>query len=161
MLGSLSGSLSHIKIAVAASAAAIIYVSLHNQIQIDLKLLRENSLPDTRWVSLKWIHENIPYGASIGREYYTPPIEEYSNRFKVAPFGHFGIAKNYNYLFLMDYVVASDADYGRFISNSKQYPSEAQAYTDFFAIHERIKEFNGDGKALSGPKIGIYRIKKP
>lgn len=158
--GSLSGSLSRIKIVVVAFAVALIYVSLQNQIQIDLKLLRENSLPDTRWVSLKWIQENLPYGAIIGREHYTPPIEEYTNRFKVTPFGHFGVVKNYNYLSLMDYVVVSDADYDRFISNSKQYPFEAQAYTNFFANHERIKEFNGDGKTLSGPRISIYRIKK-
>lgn len=132
---------------------------LAQQLMISVRHIDRITLTDTRWISLQWIEQNLPGHASIGREHYTPPIEKYSDRFAVTYLGFFGAIRNASRLNSLDYVVVSSGDYERFLVRRIQYPEEAQAYLDFFARHELVREFVPDQRTVSGPRISIFRVR--
>ena len=123
-------------------------------------MIRDNTLPDTRWISLKWVQQNIPPGTKIGREFYTPPIEMYSDKYSVTHFDINGVVTMLGENEPVDVMIASSDDYSRFVDNPDQYPWFARIYNNFFDCNELIKEFVADGKTMSGPTIRIYRIKR-
>ena len=143
-----------------ACGALFLFISLQGQIISDLNTLRENSLPDTRWVSLLWCKDSIPVGAKVGREQYTPPLEKYSNKPNVVKLGYCGVARNIEMISYLDFVVTSSADYSRFIDNPEKYPTENRAYNNFFARNRLIKEFSSDAGTMSGPTIRIYEVSR-
>jgi hypothetical protein len=135
--------------------------SISGQIERDQELLRTTNLPDTRWVGLKWIEEHLPAGSHILRERYTPPLEKYSGKFHVSYAGMFPVARglgNATEIPSIDYVVVSSGDYARFVDHPDIYPAQAQAYNDFFARNDLVKEFHSDNNTMSGPTIRVYRI---
>jgi 4-amino-4-deoxy-L-arabinose transferase-like glycosyltransferase len=141
----------------------LVIMSAYGQLSRDHKTVRASTLPDSRWVALKWIDEHLPAGSHIGREHYTPPIEKYSDRFHVSYWGLFAVARprdTAEKIRSLDFMVVSSGDYGRFIQHPDVYPTQAQTYRDFFERHELVKEFRPDGKSLSGPTIRIYGIRK-
>ncbi len=146
--------------AAAGLIVMLIFFSLESQIRADMRMIRDNTLPDTRWVSLKWIQQNIPPGTRIGREFYTPPIEMYSDKYSVTHFDINGVVSMMGEGEPVDVMIASSADYSRFVDNPGQYPWYARIYNNFFDCNELIKEFVEDGKTMSGPTIRIYRIKR-
>jgi 4-amino-4-deoxy-L-arabinose transferase-like glycosyltransferase len=117
------------------------------------------TLPDTRWASLKWIEKNLPAGARIGREHYTPPVEKFTNKFDAAYLGFIVVVNRPQAIKNLDYMIVSSGDYGRFLWQQDVYPKEFQAYLNFFASHELVKEFIPDQKKLEGPRISIYKIR--
>jgi len=117
------------------------------------------TLPDTRWVSIEWIKRNIPEGSSIGREYYTPPIEEYTDSHEVVFLGTFAVARKLEDVERMDYMIVSAGDYDRFFSAPDKYPQECRAYSTFFDAQELVHEFVPDMRTLGGPKVSIYKIR--
>ena len=136
----------------------LIATSLQHQIARDIEMTRENSLPDTRWASLQWIVQTLPAGARIGREHYTPPVEQYSDKFNMMYLGLYGLLRHSEALPDLDYVVTSSADYDRFFDESARYPDEVRTYTKFFARHELVKEFNDSRKTMSGPTVRVYKL---
>jgi hypothetical protein len=138
--------------------ALLVAISIQGQVIIDVKQTRENSLPDTRWVSLLWCKDNIPAGASIGREHYTPPLEKHSGKHNVVKLGYFGVVRKSEMIPNLDFVIASSSDYSRFLDNPERYPTEALRYNDFFARNKLVKEFSADGKTMTGPTIRIHKI---
>ena len=126
-----------------------------------IQYLRLITLPDTRWVSIEWIEQNLPEGATIGREHYTPPLEDYTDKFNVIPLGYYAVVRKPEAIQNLDYMIVSSDDYDRFLNNPEKYPAEQKAYLDFFKTHELIKEFVPDMKTLAGPKLGIYEINAP
>jgi len=142
-----------------ACGALLVAASIQGQVIIDIKTMRESSLPDTRWVSLLWCKDNIPVGVNIGREHYTPPLEKYSQKHTVVVLGYFGVARKSGMMPYLDFVITSSADYSRFLDNPEQYPYENSAYNDFFARNRLIKEFSADSRFMTGPTIRVYEIR--
>jgi hypothetical protein len=96
----------------------------------------------------------------IAREYYTPPIEDYSTNYLVTKFGLgdvVGPGKK-DVLANQDYVILSSQVYNRYINYPKKYPEMAERYNRFFKEHELVKEFLPDWKMTGGPTIRIYKI---
>ncbi len=122
-------------------------------------MIRTNTLPDTRWVALKWIQQNIPTDLKIGREFYTPPLEQYSDKYAVKQFGISGVVAMQRAIESVDVMVVSSDDYSRFVDHPDQYPMQAMIYNNFFACNDLIKEFTEDGKIMSGPTIRIYMMR--
>ena len=109
--------------------------------------------------SLKWIENHLPPGSRIGREHYTLSVEKYTSEFDAVYFGYIVIVKNPLAARNLDYLILSSLDYGRFLLQQDRYPDEAQAYVEFFASHELVKEFLPDQEKLGGPKISIYKMR--
>ncbi len=142
------------------AAAALTLGSVSGQISRAYEEVRLITLPDTRWVSLQWIQENVPSGTRIGREHYTPPIEEFTDRYDVEYLGYFAVANKPREIARLDYMVVSSQDYERYVSRPDDYPRQAKAYNDFFARNELVKEFVPDQRTLGGPTIRIYKISR-
>ena len=132
---------------------------LNQQLMVSIRHIDRITLPDTRWLSLLWIDQNLPRYASIGREHYTPPIEKYTDRFVVTYLGFFGAIRNPERLAALDYVIVSSEDYERFLIRRSRFPNESQAYLDFFSQHELVREFVPDQRTVSGPRISIFRLR--
>lgn len=120
--------------------------------------VRRITLPDTRWTSIAWLESNIPAGSTIGREHYTPPLENYSDDFPVTYLGYGAVAARPDEVETFDYMIVSEGDYGRYFNAPQTYPAEVAAYDTFFQRHELVHEFVADGTTLTGPTIRVYRI---
>ena len=144
--------------AAAGLIGMLILFGIQSQIRADMTMIRDNTLPDTRWVSLKWIQQNIPPGTRIGREFYTPPIEQHSDQYSVIHFDINGVVSMVGENEPVDVMVASSYDYSRFIDHPEQYPWFARIYSNFFSCNQLIREFVEDGTTMSGPTIRIYRM---
>jgi hypothetical protein len=132
--------------------------SISGQIARSYEEIRLLTLPDTRWASLQWIQANLPSGARIGREHYTPPIEEFTDRYDAEYLGYFAVARQPQAIERLDYMVVSGDDYERYVNHPDDYPAEAEAYNEFFARNQLVKEFVPDRRTLGGPTIRIYEI---
>ena len=139
--------------------ALLVAISIQGQVIIDVNTMRENGLPDTRWISLLWSVDNIPAGATVGREHYTPPLEKYSKKQNVVKLGYCGVVSKREMIPYLDFVITSSSDYSRFLDNPEKYPNETLMYNDFFARNRLIKEFSADGESTTGPTIRIYEIR--
>jgi 4-amino-4-deoxy-L-arabinose transferase-like glycosyltransferase len=138
----------------------LLLVSIYGQVVRAQQHVRNITLPDTRWVSIRWVEENLPPGSGIGREHYTPPIEKYTDQFQVVYLGYFALVSNPEKINSLDYMILSSFDYARFTDNPDKYPYEAQVYNTFFTRNTLVKEFVPDGERLGGPTIRIYALKK-
>jgi hypothetical protein len=116
------------------------------------------SLPDTRVISLHWAIENLPPGSTVGREHYTPPLEDHSDVFQVFPLGSFAVAKVPERVLEQDYMIVSEADYARYVTDPERYPDEARRYEEFFISHMLVHETTAS-RENNGPTIRIYQLK--
>jgi hypothetical protein len=110
------------------------------------------SLPDTRAIAKTWIETNLPQGARIAREFYTPPLDP--ERFDVEPLGYFGLAKTDN-LERFDYLVASSGDFGRFVMAPENYPDMFEKYSAVFQRYPAIKVIRAVPLETTGPTIRV------
>ena len=138
---------------------AVLAGSIWHQAFVSINHIAEINLPDTRWVSIEYIERSLPPGSRIGREHYTPPIEQYSDKFITEYLGHQAVAVKPDVVMTLDYMLVSSGDYNRFITEPNKYPDGSMAYRKFFEQHELVKEFIPDGNKLTGPRIGIYKIR--
>jgi 4-amino-4-deoxy-L-arabinose transferase-like glycosyltransferase len=145
-------------VGVAAVLILVINSCMRPQIVRARSYIREITLPDTRWLSMQWIEQNVPEGARIGREHYTPPVEELSDRFNVSYLGYFALVSRDVETDSLDYMILSSGDYGRFFISPERYARETAVYDSFFTSHELVKEFEPAPGSVTGPKIGIFRI---
>ena len=144
---------------ISSIVVAILAVSVKSQTISAMDRIRLYNLPDSRWISLQYVEKSLPPGSAIGREVYTPPVEEYSDKFTVEYLGKLGaIRVTPDTLKKLDYMIVSSSSYGRFFRQKDKYPLEVQAYEDFFERHELIERFKPDRKTLGGPTIEIYKI---
>lgn len=115
------------------------------------------NLPDTRWISMQWIKDNIPAGSVIAREHYTPPVEQFKSDLKVIQLGISGLVNNGSKIGdNVDYVILSSGDYGRYFDGSIRYANYAKRYSDFFNKHTLIYELKPEKNISSGPTIRVY-----
>jgi len=147
------------KVIINLALAFVLSVTVWTQTALALNHIETITLPDTRWVSLKWVEKNLPFGSRIGREHYTPPIEKYTDKFNSVYLGFVVVSNSPLAMRNLDYMIVSSGDYGRFLWQQDRYPQESQAYLDFFTSHELVKEFIPDQKKLGGPRISIYKMR--
>jgi 4-amino-4-deoxy-L-arabinose transferase-like glycosyltransferase len=131
----------------------IIAIGLSDQLQKICYNLQYRTLPNTRWISMVWVQENLPAGISIGREHYTPPLK--SGKFKVARLGFSGLIKKDISEF--DYIIASSGNYERFFKKKDKYSEEIAKYNKIFSEYILVKQFIPDGKISGGLTILIYK----
>ena len=94
---------------------AVLAGSIWHQAFVSINHIAEINLPDTRWVSIEYIERSLPPGSRIGREHYTPPIEQYSDKFITEYLGHQAVAVKPDVVMTLDYMLVSSGDYNRFI----------------------------------------------
>ena len=111
----------------------------------------EVTLPDTRVLAKLWIEQNLPEDAHIGREHYTPPLDDV--RFEVTDLGYFGLSEVSPAPF--DYLVASSDDYARFLASPDRYPERAAAYQTLFDQCDLVAEFLPTPHTTTGPTIRV------
>jgi 4-amino-4-deoxy-L-arabinose transferase-like glycosyltransferase len=118
--------------------------------------MKKISLPNTIWISTKWIENNIPPGSKIALDYYTPRPDK--TLFKLDYAGLCGLAKKSN-LQMYDYLVASSGDYGRFfMKKEEKYEKVIKNYENIFTRYTLIKEFTANNIDMTGPTIKIFKV---
>jgi hypothetical protein len=140
-------------LAVGTVVTALGYGSI-DQLQRSRAYTHLVTLPNTRWLAKVWIDENLPAGARIAREFYTPPID--ADKFRVEEVGYWGLIRTPR-LEQYDYLIASSDDFARFVGHADRYPEQAAAYYRIFDRYELIKKFTGDWLTSAGPEIRVYR----
>lgn len=128
----------------------------------DIQEARCKNLPDTRWLALSWIRNNIPDGATVAVSPYAPPVGQYDKRLKPINLRSSGWPKVKPEI---DYIFMSSRDYGRYFNADgtarKQYSRQANQLQDFFNSHELLHEIAPEKNVSTGPVIMIYRNAPP
>lgn len=114
------------------------------------------TLVDSRQAALEWMLENLPAGSRIVREDRTPEIEQHSSDYEVQVIRSIAQPDRTREAERADFVVLSGV-YDRVMRDPK-FAAARQAYKDFAARHELVREFKGEGVEYSGRDIRIYRI---
>ncbi|MCG8344102.1 MAG: glycosyltransferase family 39 protein [Chlorobiales bacterium] len=113
---------------------------------------KEIKMVDSRKTASKWINNNLPPGAQIAIESYSPFVDP--ERFSIM-----GTKRIINrdpkwYVFHgFDYLVFSEGMYQRFYREPGKYRNEVAAYDYFFDLFTEVKYFD-DG----GYEVKVYRI---
>ncbi len=141
---------------VAAGLCLVVAASSMADFGSSWRLVEQQRLPDTRWLAKQWIEDNIPAGARIAREHYTPPLDE--DRFQVANLGYFGLLR-LDDPGAFDYLVSGGGDFARFLNNPGRYPVEAARYKKIFSSHELLRSFAPEVGKSSGPIVLIYKTR--
>ena len=119
-----------------------------------IQLTVDKTLPDTRWLALSWIRDNIPKGSTVAVGRYTPPVAQYDKRLKV-------LRRRDK----PEYIFVSSYEYGRYFNADgtarKQYGRQANDWQDFFNSHELLHEVAPEKNVSAGPVIRIYRNAPP
>lgn len=123
--------------------------------------LTERLLPDTRWLALGWIGENLPKGSVIASEAYAPPVADLHKRYSNVFLGYSGLLAGAGKLdSKVDYVILSSRLYGRYFSAGGQplaeYENQAAVYQQFFTANKLVYQLDPVPGVSSGPTIKIY-----
>lgn len=108
-------------------AIAVIIPSTYNIIRYDYMLTHK----DTRITAKEWVEANLPKGSKIGRDAYTGDISkslfDVTRKYTLGdlPYEHY-IKSGYQYL------IVSDTQYRRYISDEKNFPKNAKFYRTLF-----------------------------
>ncbi|MFC2172492.1 ArnT family glycosyltransferase [Acidobacteriota bacterium] len=141
----------------AAAAALILGIPVYNTITQDICLAND----DTRAVAREWIRANIPKGAYIVKESYTPnlPREEYDGW----QIPRFAIRADFDAIRqpACDFLLLSSYAYKRF-QDEKELSNEAleifkERYRPLFESFPVVREFRPSWKRL-GPELHLYRL---
>lgn len=111
--------------------------------------------PEPEDAARAWIAENLPAGASVLIEAYSPYVDP--ARFEVT--GVFSMSDPDAAAHIADgpdYLVFSSRMYNRFVSEADRYPAQAAVYANLFATHEMVASFDGGGR-----EIRIFRSPDP
>lgn len=108
--------------------------------------------PDGRETSRLWIDANLPAGARIGIEPYSPFID--TARFQVEPVGAMMVHDPQWYVDNgFNYLVCSQGMFARYFADPERYPSEIAAYEAIFQRFPLIRSFS-DG----GYEVRVYHV---
>jgi len=111
--------------------------------------LTSNSKDAARVQAAQWVTANLRAGSSFLVESYSPWIDPHTYRVSALP-----SLRTAELDPGTDYVVASEAIYGRFTSNPEEFPAEAAAYERLFDSLRLLQEFQGEG----GQSVRIYEV---
>ena len=115
-------------------------------------------LVDSRQAALEWILANVPKGSRIVREDRTPVIEEHSADYEVTFIRCIAEPDRTREAETHDYAVLSGM-FDRFVRDPK-FAAAREVYEQFYARHELVRDFKGNGVEYSGRDVRIYRIDK-
>lgn len=116
------------------------------------------TLVDSRTAANEWILANLPDGARIVREDRTPVIEENTGRFEVLFIRCIAEPDRTREVETFDYAVLSGS-VERLLRDPK-FAAARTVYDEFYARHELLREFKGNGVDYAGRDIRVYRIDK-
>ncbi|MGI8536497.1 MAG: ArnT family glycosyltransferase [Mycobacteriales bacterium] len=109
--------------------------------------------PSTYQAAQDWLTERSPSGARVLVESYTPFLDP----------GRYALVARTRLIDAplpgsdeVDFVIASEAMYGRFVQDAERYPVQAEAYRRVFASLTPVATFTGDG-----PTLGVFRVRDP
>ncbi len=134
-------------------------------IKINFLKVKNSFLEDTRYVSLKWIKNNISPNDQILAGHYSPPVwnlKSFRDARKLWFIGDF--EKNYSIREIDEgakYIVLSSGAYGPYFNDDgslvKIYEDKGgKLYLNFFNNNQLIKSFKPDYEKTTGPEIRIY-----
>lgn len=109
---------------------------------------------DSRETARVWIEQNLPAGARIAVEAYSPFVD--TQRYRVE--GTFGIIDypwNWYVQNGFEYIVFSVGAYGRYYADRAQYATIVAQYDDFFARFREVKRFEDGGYEIRIYKTGV------
>lgn len=115
--------------------------------------------PEVRTLAEEWMNANLPAGARVVAESYSPLLGEH---FEVNYVGRLIDHQADWYTSQeVDYLIASSAMYGRFFSNEARYKDETTAYNQLFNQFKLLAEVHGPFKLLAEPEgvIRIYQVR--
>jgi 4-amino-4-deoxy-L-arabinose transferase-like glycosyltransferase len=134
---------------VAAAAALVVLFSLVRTVGFTTAFVSV----DSRMTARAWIAENIPAGARLAIESYSPYVDPL--KYSVTGFGRM---TDHSIQWYRDnkyeYLVFSQPMYGRFYADPAHYATEIQQYDELFAMLDEVKVFN-DG----GLEVRIYALR--
>jgi hypothetical protein len=121
--------------------------------------------PDTRTLAAQWLAANLPPGARVAREWYTPiiPVEGLSVTYKRYLY-EWGSLKTLEQNF--DYLVTSSDAYERFFEAARLSPANVEFYKEPVEFYQKlfqvvpVAEFKPDPEKTPGPIIRIYRMSR-
>jgi 4-amino-4-deoxy-L-arabinose transferase-like glycosyltransferase len=135
-----------------SAMAGVIIISLIAPISNTIAGAIQLTRIDSRETSRVWIAKNIPPGAKIAIESYSPYVDP--SKYTVESFGRmFDNEPDWYVENGFDYLVFSQGIYGRFYLDSERYASEVEKYDNLFNRFILIKKFM-DG----GYEIRIYKL---
>jgi 4-amino-4-deoxy-L-arabinose transferase-like glycosyltransferase len=138
---------------VAGLALACLALPLQETVAQDISLAR----PTTREEAAAWIRANVPAGASIMKESYTPDFP--AGTFRVLH-QRFVTRLSIDELRRFDYVLVANAAYGRFADpaalTKPHQRAMAERYAEIFRTFELVREWRPAG-LQEGPVLRLYR----
>jgi len=140
------------RVAAPALSVVLVLVLASGALQA-LEYDRTRTLNDTRHEARQWIADNIPAGARIVKEFYTPTL---GSEYEVTKY--FGL---YQHSFEQlvcegDYLIASSLNFDRFFVPSDPYPERREVYERVFELP--IRHEIRPGADMTGPRIVILRV---
>ena len=116
-----------------------------------------DSHPSTRVLAREWMIDHVPARSRIFQEWYTAALPgtdfDVTEKFTLAELATPEQYREEGY----DYLVASDAVYGRYFAEADRYPERVKFYEALFACDCLVKEFKPT-LTQGGPTIRIYRL---
>ncbi|GBD25328.1 hypothetical protein HRbin30_00646 [bacterium HR30] len=135
-----------------AAVAALLVAVTWTPLRSSQALVRSLSSPDTRSLALQWIESNIPAGAHIAREEYTPQVS--GKRYRVTYVQVLGTRPYAWYLGSeVDYLVASSLIYERY----RDHPTLGEFYRFAFERLPLVAEFRPEANT-TGPTVRILHV---
>ena len=137
----------------AVSVSAISYVPLRETVYNNIR----QSRPSTKILAQKWLEKNIPEGALIAREAYTPHSENIPGR------EVFNYRLSYKPLEWyrsqgVQYIITSSQTFNRYFAEPERYSKETSFYHQLFDEGELLAEFSRSEFHNTGHIIRIYRL---
>ena len=112
------------------------------------------SQPDGRDVAREWIALNLPPGARIVQEAYTPYVD--TRRYSVQ--GVYGIVDHSPSWYVQhgfEYLIFSQGNYGRFFAEPDRYLDWIERYNQFFSQLQPVKQFQDNAYEIRIYRTGI------
>jgi hypothetical protein len=114
---------------------------------------------DTTQLAERWIKRNIPFGSSLGREWFTADIPEpvYGYRVLTRPYLWWDLPPFEQF----DFIESSSASSGFFSKYKEYYPDQYGVYERLNDEHELLKDFFFEPLEFKNAEVKIYSGKIP
>ncbi len=137
-------------VAVGCFILLVLALPLRASLDYDIRLIQ----PGSREVARVWLESNLPSGARIALESYSPFLDQH--RFSVVGVGTMvdhspeWYAEN-----RFEYLVFSQGMYGRFFAEPERYQAWVDKYNEFFSRFEEVRRFDEGGAEIRVYRTGV------